>query len=87
MNGRYLADKSQPSLGFYSIYSGPQGFRWGWEEIAKDEIHTDHGKWRDTEAEAFRDAADDWESNGNSSNRRLAGSLRAAATRAERSAS
>jgi len=80
----YYADKSRHDLGGYTIYQGAEGFRWGWEEIAKGEIHQDHGRWHETAAEALRDAADDWENNGNSSNRRLGGTLRAAATRAEK---
>jgi|GEM_PF-6556585 len=36
------------------------------------------------EAAAWRDAADDWESNGDSNNRRLTGNMRATATRLER---
>lgn len=79
----YYVDKSQRGLGGYTIFHGPEGYRWGWEEVARGEVHRDYGKWRDTRAEALRDAADDWESNGNSSNRRLGGTLRAAATRSE----
>lgn len=80
----YYADKSRHDLGGYTIYHGPEGYRWRWEEVANGETHRDNGKWRETAAEALRDAADDWESNGNSSNRRLGGTLRAAATRVEK---
>ena len=80
----YYVDKAEPSLGGYTVFRGRDGFRWTWEEVAKGETFRDDSRWFDTAAEALRDAAEDWESNGNSSNRRLGGVLRAAATRAEK---
>ena len=79
----YYIDKAQPLLGGYTIWHGPEGYRWGWEETAKGEVYKDYGKWRETAAEALRDAADDWESTGDSSNKRFSGMLRGLATKAD----
>lgn len=79
---RYYVDKSDPDLGSYEIESGPIGYRWVWTEIALQKRYEDFGGWRRTEADAYRDAAYDWDSNG--AGGVLAGHLRAAATRMER---
>lgn len=76
-------DKDDASFGYYQIFTGPEGSRW---QFFEGDESSDVGEWRPTVAAAYRDAAADWESNGNSSNRRLAGHLRAAATRAEKHA-
>ncbi len=81
---RHYVDKTAPDLGYYEVFSGLLGYRWQWREVAKGVEYLDCGEWREKASQAYRDAADDWESNGNSSNRRLGGQLRAAATRAEK---
>ena len=83
---KHYVDKSQPNLGAYEVLAGPNGWYWQWREVAKGREYIDDGSPYATAADAYRDAARDWESNGNSANRRLAGQLRAAATRAEKSA-
>jgi hypothetical protein len=81
----HFVDKANPHLGYYEILTGPEGSRWRWIEILEDGTeYKDCGPWRATVSAAYRDAAYDWEENGNSSNRRLAGQLRAAATRSEK---
>lgn len=82
----HFVDKANPDLGYYQVFKGVLGARWQWTETAKGVRYEETGDWCSTVAAAFRAAADDWESNGNSSNRRLAGQLRAAATRAEKEA-
>lgn len=81
---RHYVDKARPDLGYFEVFSGQGGFLWRWREVANGVEYTDNGQVFPTKAEAYRDAADDWEQNGNSANRRLGGQLRAAATRAER---
>jgi len=82
--GLHYVDKAAPDLGFYEVFVHPtMGARWHWTEVAKGIKYEDQGPFFATKGEAYRDAADDWESNGNSSNRRLSGQLRAAATRAD----
>lgn len=82
---KHYVDKEAPELGSYEVFSGPAGSRWQWSEIDRDgQEHRDSGQWLPTVAAAYQDAADDWETNGNSANRRLAGQLRAAATREEK---
>jgi hypothetical protein len=80
----HFVDKTKPSLGYYHIETGEEGSRWLWNETAGGVQYQDAGHWFATVADAYRDAADDWESNGNSANRRLSGQLRAAATRTEK---
>lgn len=86
MTNHYV-DKTAPNLGYYRFELNENGARWVWTEMAKGVTHEDDGPWVGSLAEAYRNAADDWESNGNSANRRLAGQLRAAATRAEKATS
>ena len=80
----HFVDKGEPQLGHYSILESEQGARWQWVETAKGILYEDHGVWCATVADAYRDAAADWEENGGSSNRRLAGQLRAAAKREDK---
>ena len=80
----HYVNKARPNEGHYCVIEGDQGARWEWTETAKGMKYEDAGHWLGTVAEAYRDAADDWETNGNSANKRLSGQLRAAATRAER---
>jgi hypothetical protein len=82
---RYYVDKSEPESGYYEILPSEGGHIWRWREVAKGKEYIDDSRPFPSEAEAYRDAASDWEENGNSSNRRLGGILRAAATRAEKS--
>jgi len=84
MTVHYL-DKANPDLGSYEVSRGPDGYRWTWCETAKGQFYKDHGEWWPTEAAAYRDAANDWEYNGNRTSR-LAAQLRAAATRSEKKA-
>lgn len=86
MTNHYV-DKANPDAGFYTIIVSPIGAQWQWTEVAKGVEYHESGPWVATEAQAYRDAADDWESNGNSENKRLSGQLRAAATRLEKKAS
>lgn len=85
----HYVDKANPDLGSYEIVPDNTGdyFRWQWREVAKGIEYRDCGHWEPSVADAYLDAADDWENNGNSSNRRLSGQLRAAATRAEKGSS
>lgn len=84
---KYYVDKSDPDKGYYEIHEVPgKGFRWFYLEVALGVPYPGQGPFWDTEAEAYTDAADDWEDNGNSSNKRLSGHLRAAATRANKKA-
>ena len=83
MTAHYV-NKEDPERGFYEVYTGPEGSRWQWSETTKDDSYEDFGPWRTSVSDAYRDAADDWESNGDNSNKRLSGQLRAAATRAEK---
>ena len=81
---RHYVDKTQPEMGSYEILSGPEGAFWQWREVANGVEYDEDGRLWPTVPEALRDAADDWEKNGNGANRRLGRQLRAAATRAER---
>lgn len=81
---RHYVDKEQHGLGYYEIFTGDLGSRWHWFEVAKGVEYKDCGQWQPSVADAYRDAAEDWQANGNSANRRLSGQLRAAATRAEK---
>lgn len=82
---KHYVDKRFPELGYYEVFTGPAGSRWKWSEIDRHgQEHQDCGQWETTAAAAYRDAARDWEDNGNSATKRLPGQLRAAATRAEK---
>lgn len=79
----HYVDKTNPLGGSYEIIPIADGWAWEWrEDIGEGEIEVELGKTRDTKAEAYRDAADDWESNGGGPGR-LAGTLRAMASRLE----
>lgn len=83
----YYVDKKNPGLGYYQFWQHSQTlqWRWSWTEVAKDVEYSDDGPWRTSLAEAMRDAAADWESNGSPSmNRRFAGMLMGLATKAEK---
>ena len=81
---RYYADRARPQSGFYEIQESEDGYRWRWTEPVTDQECDDFGKWRETRAEALRDAAWDWDSNGSPDEYpRLAPTLRGLATRAE----
>lgn len=71
------------SLGFYAVEQNSDGtrFRWSWTDEEGAEP-TDHSHWFDTLSEALRAAANNWDEAG--SGGRLAATLRAAATRAEK---
>lgn len=62
----------------YQIRKEPDGWRWMWVEPGEDD---DFGSYQDSEAAAYRDAADDWENNGGDFGSRLAATLKARATR------
>jgi hypothetical protein len=82
---KHYVDKKSPDRGHYEVFTGPEGSRWHWSELDRDgRLCEDFGPWSPTPAEAYRHAADDWETNGSSANRRLAGQLRAAAAREEK---
>ncbi len=85
---KHFVNKRIPDLGYYEVVrvEAADGvrFRWNWTEVEGGTEHFDCGQWFPTKAEAYRDAADDWEANGSAENGRLAGQLRAAATRSER---
>lgn len=83
MTAHYL-NKQQPLLGSYEVYGGSEGFRWTWRETAKDVAYVEHGIWRASASDAWRDAADDWEDNGDARDKRFAGRMRATATRLEK---
>ena len=74
-----------PEQGTYRIEVDPEKprFRWVWKDDM-GEGTTETGWWCDSRAEALRAAAVDWDESG--SGGRLAATLRAAATRAERAA-
>ena len=80
---KHYVNKDDPTGGYYEIFTGELGSRWHWVETAEGVEYKDYGQWSQTPAAAYRDAANDWEANGNPSNRRLGGQLRAAATRSE----
>jgi hypothetical protein len=64
----------------YVIQANVLGFRWVWKEPGEvDEF----GDFLPTEAEALRDAAADWDSNGNIGDKRGA-TMKAVATRLEK---
>lgn len=81
---KHYVNKDDPTGGYYEIFTGELGSRWHWVETAEGVEYKDCGRWQFTAADAYRDAASDWEQNGNSANLRLAGQLRAAATRSEK---
>lgn len=81
---RHYVDKKQPELGSYEVLRHEGGWIWRWREVSKGVEYIDDGMPHRSEAEALRDAAWDWEHNGNSANRRLSGQLRAAATRVDK---
>lgn len=62
----------------YQICKEPAGWRWIWIEPGEE---YDAGSFHDSEAAAYRDAADDWDVNGAAVGSRLAATLRARATR------
>ena len=70
--------------GAYRIESNNAGtrFRFFWSEVSRGEALTEAGRWFHSRAAALRAAAVDWDEAG--SGGRLAATLRAAATRAER---
>ncbi|MCS4278015.1 hypothetical protein M2390_003235 [Mycetocola sp. BIGb0189] len=83
-----MSDMRYPKKGtyYYEFQKVPGGYMWFWFEKNLDpELGCDGDKSRvfPTRAEALRDAADDWESNGGEVTP-LARTLRAAATREER---
>lgn len=82
----YYIDKEAPDLGSYEFFqhSRTREWQWTWREVAKGVEYTDDSTWFGSLAEAMRDAANDWESNGNSSNRRFAGMLRGLAAKEEK---
>lgn len=82
----YPYNRLDPADGAYSIEPDDAGeqFRYVWSETVKGEGYTEAGHWKPSLAAALRDAADNWEDAG--SGGRLAATLRAAATRAERNA-
>ena len=80
----HCVDKKNPKLGYYQISQTADQVRWVWRETAKGIAYEEHGPWFSSAVEAYRDAASDWDDNGDGSNKRLSGQLRAAATRAEK---
>lgn len=83
---RYYADKREPDRGYYEIEEREGRFRFHWFETAKGVEYNDYGDWQPSRALALHDAADDWDSNGDDSNRRLSGMLDALAKRATQQA-
>jgi len=73
-----------PQAGSYTIEANADesAFRYRWSELVDDESFVEHGAWFPTRAAALRDAAANWDDAG--SGGRLAATLRAAATRAEK---
>lgn len=87
MSRQYL-DKSRPRLGYYEVFTGPQGARFQWTEFDPDGFEiVDHGTWLPTVEQAWLEAANDWDENGSSTDSRFSGRLNAAATRARKAAS
>jgi len=85
--GRFYVDRRKPDKGSYEVFEGAEGARWCWVEVAQGTRYEDFGPWFDSTADAYRDAAYDWELNGDGSDKRLSGLLKAAATRAARAVS
>lgn len=58
---RYYLDESNPEDGYYEIEERDGRFRWAWMEV--DDVWTCAriGEWKDSTADALRDAADDWQ--------------------------
>jgi hypothetical protein len=81
MSGRYYVNKAEPHRGFYEIQEMDGEFRWHWAETAKGVDYHDYGSWEASREIALLMAADDWDSNGDDSNRRLSGMLSALAKR------
>ena len=69
--------------GFYTVERDSDGWRWYWQE--GDVM--DQSRPMSTQAEAFLDAAEDWDENGNSGDRRFSGMLQGLATRSAARAS
>ena len=85
MSGRYYVDKKEPHRGFYEIEEQDGQYRYHWSETARGVEYNDYGSWSDTRELALLEAADDWDDNGDGSNRRLSGMLSALAKRESRS--
>lgn len=80
----YFIDKNNPDSGRYEITQRPDGeWTWTWTEVAKGIQYKDDGPSFASRSLALLHAADDWEQNGDSSNRRFAGMLRGLARREE----
>jgi|GEM_PF-5408949 len=71
-----VRDYRKDGKGYY-IEHGFSGFRWSYTEAGE----TDRGPWWQLESHALRDAADDWDDNGEGY--RVSATLRAVATRLE----
>ncbi|SDH38330.1 hypothetical protein [Microbacterium sp. 77mftsu3.1] len=79
MAGQYKSIPSDPTSGYYEIVSNREGqHRWVWREGGQTE---DTGTWVDDLPAALREAAQDWDDNGEGG--RLSATLRIAARRAE----
>lgn len=78
-------NKDEPERGSYEVTGPPNGpWRWTWRETAKGVPYAESGPWFNSPADAWRDAADDWDNNGSGADRRYSGRLRAAATKASK---
>lgn len=82
----YYIDHDNPDLGCYEFWqhSKTREWRWSWTEFVEGEAHVETSEWFSSLSWAMRNAAVDWEQNGNSSNRRFAGMLRGLAMKAEK---
>lgn len=82
---KYKASTAANEVAFYSVHASDKGFQWVWVDRAMDGtlyFDTSGGTFA-TRPEALRDAAEDWDYHGGGGT--LARTLRAAATRVEKS--
>lgn len=82
----YYVDKKHPERGYYQFWqhSKTGEWRWSWTEGSSDEVSEEVSEWFSHLVWAMRNAALDWESNGDGSNPRLAGMLRGLAAKVEK---